>query len=127
MTPAPMPTGPWTGEADREDWATHGVACAIRRTPSLGHLCGYVGVPTGHPWHGVDLAYIHAEVHGGVTFATTAVPFGEPDGLWWVGFDCAHYGDLVPGALRDHGVYRDLAYVRAEVERLAEQAAAVSP
>lgn len=60
---------------------------------------------------------------------------GEPDDIWWFGFDCAHAGDRMPGmeaALRSIGgrslphcgdVYRDLAYVKAECASLARQLA----
>jgi hypothetical protein len=78
---------------------------------------------------------------------------GRPADIWWLGFDCGHFMDLSPGidallrqVRRDrppdpkleelearmremdpHGLfadtYRDLAYVRAEVARLAEQVA----
>jgi len=56
-------------------------------------------------------------------------PFPHDTGLdiWWVGFDCAHSSDLVPGLwlhIGTGGVYRDLDYVRAELEKLASQAAA---
>lgn len=37
-----------------------------------GTRCGYVRVPKGHPWHGLDLEDVPASVHGGITFA-------EPD------------------------------------------------
>jgi len=63
---------------------------------------------------------------------------GEPDNVWWFGFDCAHAGDYIPGAqhylpthLRDTlGAptgwstvveYRDIAYVKRECESLARQ------
>jgi len=64
--------------------------------------------PPGHPLHGKDYGEVEAEVHGG----------------WWLGFDCAHYGDLSPGftnGLRRDGVYRDMEFVTREVEQLAEQ------
>jgi hypothetical protein len=58
---------------------------------------------------------------------------GEPADVWWLGFDCGHAFDLAPGlaamlgrAAREammRDTYRTLAYVRAEVEGLAEQAA----
>lgn len=53
---SPWGSGPWTDEPDELDWTdpATGYQCAIRRTPELGHLCGYVGVPESHPWHGVD-------------------------------------------------------------------------
>jgi hypothetical protein len=56
---------------------------------------------------------------------------GEADDVWWFGFDCGHAWDLSPGMKKfqeDHGfshhnedMYRDVAYVASEVERLAQQ------
>ena len=43
--------------------------------------------------------------------------------LWWLGFDCAHSGDDTPAFSMSGGTYRDVAYVRAEVEKLAAQLA----
>jgi hypothetical protein len=34
----------------------------------LGHRCGYVRIPNGHPWHGLSEPE-EADVHGGITFA----------------------------------------------------------
>ena len=64
---------------------------------------------------------------------------GEPDDIWWFGFDCAHSFDLAPAysammedmklrsPLLDHyeEVYRDVAYVAAECAKLAAQLAAI--
>lgn len=36
--------------------------CIIIRHPTIGHLCGYVGLPRGDPWHGKD--YVRAELKG---------------------------------------------------------------
>jgi len=46
--------GPWQDEPDRLDWRDErtGLHCAIRRNDLFGNLCGYVGVPVGHPFHG---------------------------------------------------------------------------
>lgn len=135
--------GPWVDEPDRVEWRYKGLPCLITRAP-LGNLCGYVGVPPSHPWHGKDSDDVEADAHGGVTYANAcqghvchiAQP-GEPDDVYWVGFDCAHHLDAVPRLFKvspgfyegmpDHDylprpVYRDVAYVRAEVEALAEQA-----
>ena len=58
---------------------------------------------------------------------------GDPDDVWWFGFDCAHAGDICPkmssygirSMSGDHGeVYRDIAYVAAECAALAQQLAA---
>lgn len=112
----------------------------IVRNPGIGHLCGYVGVPQGHPWFGESDYDVDATVHGGLTFAGSL----DEDGLWYVGFDCAHSGDLCPGmdapAAESHWnvvaaltgetslavgggkTYRNWAYVKAEVESLMAQA-----
>lgn len=56
---------------------------------------------------------------------------GEPDHVWWFGFDCAHYGDRMP-ATEAHspfgreGQYRDFDYVTNEVKGLARQLAALA-
>jgi hypothetical protein len=134
-----------------------GLPCLIVRGP-VGALCGYVGVPVGHPWHGLGYDDVgngpepedydpdwYPDVHGGLTYAGACrhtsdpasgichVPEpGEPDDVWWLGFDCAHYGDKTnissPAHIRDRyphagDVYRDVAYVKAECARLAQQAA----
>lgn len=78
------------------------------------------------------------DAHGGITFAGKctdgadpsrhvchiAAP-GEPDHVWWFGFDCMHYGDLSPthGLISAGEAYRSLSYVRREVARLARQIA----
>lgn len=144
--------GPWQNEPDREEWRHAGLPCLIVRGP-WGALCGYVGVPPEHPAHGIDggtwagSARIPVEVHGGLTYGAPCqvggeichvAREGEPE-PFWLGFDCAHSGDLMPGmvalerreGLSSHRVtaamwpveYRDIAYVRAETNRLAEQLA----
>lgn len=147
---APLPEGPWHTEPDRVEWKHAGVQCLMVRGP-MAQWCGYVGVPPGHPWHGRGYSganSISADVHGGITYARECqgevchVPEpGEPEDLWWVGFDCCHYMDLAPVMVQldslipelaaiktrypafDSGlVYREVAYVKREVESLAEQA-----
>lgn len=84
------------------------------------------------------------EVHGGVTFTGACAKHVEDEPwryvchvprtghgeVWWVGFDCAHCDDLVPGmrfGMPASGVYRDLRYVEAQCARLARQLAEVAP
>lgn len=129
--------GPWQDEPDKVQWQdpTTGLACLIVRGP-IGALCGYVGVPPGHEAFGRDYDSLDLSAHGGLTFAhgcsngpeATSICHlpeeGEPDGVWWLGFDCAHGGDLAPSPtytvfLGD--TYRDLAYVKAQVAGLAHQ------
>ena len=138
--------GEWQNEPDRLEFVHAGFAClANRRGSELGHWCGYVGVPNGHPAYGKDYNDVHVAVHGGLNYAHKCageichVPApGMPDDVWWLGFDCAHAGDLAPGIratlrrldcpedMRFREEYRPLAYVRAEIESLAEQLAAIS-
>lgn len=142
------PSGPWDDEDDRYEWRHAGCPCLIVRGPR-GALCGYVGVSEGHPAyrssysahynddgerHETPLSAADLRVHGGLTYANACagrichVPEpGEPDDVWWIGFDCAHSWDLVPGAdpcLRSlDAIYRDAEYVRRETNCLAEQLA----
>jgi hypothetical protein len=128
------PRGEWDAEPDRIEWRHHGVPCLMVRA-RLGMWCGYAAVEPGHRWYQLDYDSVGADVHGGLTYADfcqadggpichVAQP-GEPERVWWLGFDCAHVGDVVPSMLR-HGrdwadSYRDEAYVRLEVEKLADQ------
>lgn len=83
------------------------------------------------------------DVHGGLTFSRGCghndnpaegichVPGpGEPDDVWWFGFDCSHAGDLAPSYGRRlmfaGDTYRDLAYVEGWVQSLARQLASVA-
>lgn len=135
--------GPWQDEPDKRQWLdeTTGLPCLIVRHKRGGHLCGYVGVPKDHPYHGkhYDADGIDVDVHGGLTFASACshgdeastvchrVEDGEDDNVWWLGFDTAHLGDLSPGyatfqrGLDDGSSYRDFTYVQRECERLAKQ------
>lgn len=72
-------------------WTHGGLRCKVVRSLYLGHYCGYVEIP--RVLRDADFESFDSEfdfdVHGGVTFN---------DGRW-VGFDCAHAGDFVPGLL----------------------------
>lgn len=135
-------SGPWDSEPDKRQWMSEtGLPCLIVRN-HYGALCGYVGVPRTHPWYGQKYDDVDEQLgddeneegdspHGGLTFAGSCgekicheVEPGEDDDVWWLGFDCAHAFDLVPGMGRDYYpddvvVYRDVAYVTAECEKLA--------
>ncbi len=61
---------------------------SVLQHPTLGHFCGYVHLPKGHRFHGVDYDDIKISVHGGWTFSDLDV-----EGNWMIGFDTAHLGD----------------------------------
>lgn len=123
--------GPWMDEPDYEKYEYKGIDCLIKRTTSLGHLCGYVRVPKGHPWFGRDYDNIDYEPHGGLTFAEGT------EEEWEIGFDCAHGGDLVPSFEHHRALlsnpfarlmsqpatpmtYKDFGFVKHELERLVD-------
>jgi hypothetical protein len=141
--------GPWLHEDDRIEWYAHGLPCLMTRALT-GHLCGYVAVPPGHALHGKDPDCLRVRqiiVHGGINYAKACsrlvchVPRpGEPDNVWWFGFDCMHGHDYVPATMhafapvfdmpsvsRRHGLtYRDVPFVRAHINLLAMQLAAAA-
>ena len=57
---------------------------------------------------------------------------GRPDRIWWFGFDCGHFMDLIPsmpqmGSGLPTGTYRTLEYVKTECTDLARQLKATQP
>jgi hypothetical protein len=125
-------------KAVEEKWDYQGLQLIVTRA-DLGsaerfmkHRCGYVRVPPGHAWHGQSYDDIPASVHGGLTFSGLE-PCTHEDGTgYWIGFDCAHFGDshFPPGdadAKRHNldifatGHYWTLPEVKAETQRLADQ------
>jgi hypothetical protein len=146
------PRGPWDDEPDKEQFEdpTTGFPCLVNRGP-LGSLCGYVGIAEGHPWFEKDYDDVDAEAHGGLTYSGFCqegieshtichVPGpGEPEKVWWVGFDCGHYMDVSPRMLAHPGysssiyldsspgftvTYKPFGYVKQECAQLAHQALA---
>lgn len=149
--------GPWQDEPDKIQWTDEatGLPCLAVRNEG-GAWCGYVGMTKGHPWYEANPFEIDLPhgVHGGLNFATFCqdtgdesqgichIPGpGEPDHVYWLGFDCGHAWDKKPGndallrrvaphleEMRQElsvGIlaetYRDLAYVQDQCRHLAHQ------
>ena len=74
-----------------ESAAVHkGLGLYVLGLKGLGHRCGYVALPAGHPLFRVKYAnpaMPDFDVHGGITFSTLI------DGYWVLGWDAAHAGD----------------------------------
>ena len=158
-----LSAGPWNDEPNKVQWVSRStnLDCLIVRGP-MGALCGYVGVPKGHRLYGLDYdvePMTDLDVHGGLTYAASCqqadadgichVPQpGRPADVWWFGFDCGHYMDVVPGMLKydnplagaivdlsntlEHvltpperresvATYRDIDYVKGQCTTLAKQ------
>lgn len=144
------PAGPWDYEPDKMQWTDGetGLPCLAVRNHFFGNWCGYVGVESAHPFYGKGYD-IDIDVHGGLTYAGDCDPYGdestsichvpgngEPDHVWWFGFDCLHLHDYAPldlkmaierggvYAIRGDLSYRNLTYVQQECKALAGQLAA---
>ena len=136
--------GPWQDEPDKMQFTDNatGLPCLIVRVPFHGGLCGYVGVFEGNPNFGRDYNDVDADVHGGLTFSDFstyganldesrhichALDRGEPGRVWWLGFDCAHYGDFTPACgyrlCGYNSTYRNIFYVKTQIAHLAGQLA----
>lgn len=133
--------GPWQNEPDKLQWVDQatGLPCMIHRSVGSGALCGYVGLDDKHPLYGIDYNQTpYFEVHGGLTFSAFCAETkengsgichlpepGEPDHVWWFGFDCAHSGDYQPTrayfSCASSERYSNLAYVKGECASLAQQ------
>jgi hypothetical protein len=131
-------------------WESHGLKC-VARVSEIGIPCGYVAVPKDHPYYGKSYNDIHdIEVHGGLTYSEPAFwcrddlwYLGFDCGHFYdIGAEAAKeylglYGrdkrigalmeiadeiiqDKISGANKTTGP-KDLDYVKAECEKLAEQ------
>lgn len=137
--------GPWQDEPDKRQWQDEdtGLPCLIVRNGS-GALCGYVGIAKGHPKFAKEYAdedVFPLEVHGGLTFSDFCADTedvtrhvchipdkGEPDKVWWLGFDCSHHMDLSPKYAAidnfpsfESETYKDINYVTQQCKQLAAQ------
>jgi hypothetical protein len=110
-----------------KDWTTEAGFRATIIIHPAGHRCGYVGVPQQNPSYGKGYDSIDADVHGGLTFAGGDKTYPvENEGLWWLGYDCAHLGDardpeLMSGEYKkiyDKGLLREMSFQGDTVKTL---------
>jgi len=130
--------GPWQNEPDKFNWVDEstGLDCMIVRNLDLGNLCGYVGVPLNSKLAGIDYQELDIDIHGGLTYASNCqdlICHESNKEVYWFGFDCGHYGDLIPELLKyakpdrdylnlfEYAIYRDFNYVKLQVTYLAQQ------
>jgi len=115
----------WETESNLERWTYREHDCVVLRIENLGHLCGYAS------FHKEDISKIDTteiHVHGGVTYESSGLHIVDPDSKkYWIGFDCAHYGDLVPsmsekGLSVGHETYRNIEYVKNQTEQIVDSA-----
>lgn len=119
--------GPWVPEPDLVEWHVEDVPLLIVRGHT-GSLCGYIGLPSGHPLWGRDPMRSRGEQWSALPERITAArPSGavfvstrRPADCWWLGFSA---GGFCPAASRDpmpeSSEYSAIDEVRARVEALA--------
>lgn len=113
-------------EGNEKDFEYRGYKCHIRRVnPEFsGHLSGYVEIPENHPIAKLDYDQIEKyydydlPAHGGLTFAS------EVENAYWIGFDCAHSGDLCPAYSSEFrwagDTYKTMDYVENNIMRIID-------
>ena len=69
-----------------------GYDCVVLFMP-MCYRCGYVGIPVGHKYYKMNYGDIDIECHGGLTYSNDHLVGQNEKNKWWIGFDCAHYGD----------------------------------
>lgn len=112
-------------EGDKKDFEYRGFQCHIRRVnPEYsGHLCGYVEIPANHPVYKIEYDQIekyynyNLPAHGGLTFSDFI------DEKYWVGFDCAHSGDVCPAYAPFNwagDTYKTMGYVEQNIKEIID-------
>ena len=91
-----------------------GIELTVKRHSEMGHLNGYINVPTNITAEKFNEIEDHS--HGGITY-------DKHEGDYRVlGFDCAHYSDMTPYAVISFSdsYYRDLKYVLNVLRDMAD-------
>lgn len=126
-----MTDKPWLTEPNELRWTDEdtGLECLIKRNPELLHLCGYVKIDPTNALYGKKYTGESLNVHGSVTWQGKLE--ADKDAAYYIGFDCGHFNDYVPGMANFHvqsglhpdrwGIYRDIEFVKAECAILAAQ------
>ena len=108
----------WLKEPDELGFEYKGYKCEVKRM-KMGHLCGYVTVPSSHPAFGKDYDDLDISCHGGLTYGVVE----EKSATY--GFDCAHFNDYLPlyekRGINAGGVYRNIEYVKKECMSIVDQ------
>jgi hypothetical protein len=97
--------GAWKWEPDFRSWDLKeiDVSCVIKRMPSMGNLCGYVGVKSNHSFYQKPLEIVKKQInerYGKIEINLHCACFInqimiDPN-LYWIGFHYPH-SDGYPG------------------------------
>lgn len=110
-------------EPDYLSFKYKGTKCEVKRNSAMLFLCGYT---TFIPYHWYDVEYFRnnlesINVHGGVTYFEV-----KPGRKITIGFDCAHYNDLIPtfsiqAGEKEGEEYRTIDFVKKEIQKMVDQ------
>lgn len=106
-----------------------GYRCGVKVNEELMILCGYVAIPEDHSLFNKNSELYELKVHGGITFnelGYNCAGLSNKDNdkkLQWVGFDCGHFGDLIPGIgkVNENDELKDMRFVLNEIQGLVGQ------
>lgn len=94
----------------------------------LFHLCWYVLLTKKDKRYGKDWAEIPYSVHGGITYSSHKLHLQQEEDWRWIGFDCAHAGDISleyqldkEYMLGTSSTYKTMEYVESELKQLVDQ------
>lgn len=103
--------GEWLEEPDKVLFKYKNIRCRVVRMANAesmknpdndhvfgGHLCGYIAIPKRHFLFKKHDDEIDIECHGGLNYSNLS----KCGKYWWIGFDCAHLGDLTPSIYHLH-------------------------
>ena len=117
----------WENEPNRKEGKYKGMTYLVLRHPTSLHLCGYVRLPERSRLRKIGYDDIRIDTHCGLTFAGNL----SNEKGYWIGFDCAHSGDISPYMWKgyDYGTkvifkdytYKNIAYVEKWCRKMIDQ------
>lgn len=121
----------WEREPDIKEFEYKGYQCLIKRIPTMLFLCGYAAIPNFIEGR-EDFLIDNLCPHGGVTLSEYPdgdyLPLLNSSGerLYWIGFDCGHSCDMIPGldirmVFKSEAKYRNMTYVEQEIKEMVNQ------
>jgi len=120
--------GPWRDEPDLVERRANGTLYPLMIVRAeAGVLCGFVGVPVGHPFHGKwyresfnqHQPALIEDVAAATPCNGVLFPIEGPTTCWWLGFHAGMYSPAQPHPDIPESEYVTIAELRPRVEALA--------